>query len=96
MTRELELAQMLSEGLDLCVRARGLDDALRAAMVAGNCMGGDDDRTRCLTPALWVQEQYDTDLADWEDRARKVLLESGLASRTGQPAAISKAEGRTP
>lgn len=87
MTRELELAQMLSEGLDLCVRARGLDDALRAAMVAGNCM---------LTPALWVQEQYDTDLADWEDRARKVLLESGLASKTGQRAAISKAEGRTP
>lgn len=69
---------LLSEGLDLCVRARKLDQALTTAMAAGG-VGGDRPRqgagTRSLTPALWVQDQYDSDLADWERRARHHLMQ---------------------
>ena len=61
---------LLSEGLDLCVRARKLDDpviALEPEWEKNPYM------TRSATPALWVQDQYDNDLADWETRARKTL-----------------------
>lgn len=29
---------------------------------------------KCLTVHLWVQDQYDKDLMDWQDRARKHLM----------------------
>jgi hypothetical protein len=29
--------------------------------------------TRCLTSQLWASDQYETDLADWERRARRHL-----------------------
>lgn len=60
-----DLAALLSEGLDLCVRARKLDETISAIPQVGG--------TRCATPALWVMDQYDRDLADWERRARKAL-----------------------
>lgn len=65
--------KLLSEGLDLCVRARKLDDNLKGALEAGS-VGIERPHqgagTRSLTPALWVLDQYDTDAADWEKRAR--------------------------
>lgn len=70
---------LLSEGLDLCVRARKLDAAVTDAMEAGGV--GLMERpvqgtgTRCLTPALWVMDQYDTDAAEWERRARHHLTQ---------------------
>jgi hypothetical protein len=66
-----DIAELLSEGLDLCVRARKLDEQITLAVAAGDMSahGG----TRCLTPALWVQDQYDTDVADWQERARRKL-----------------------
>jgi len=73
----LLVATLLSEGLDLCVRARKLDEQVGRALEAG--MGRIfPESTRCGTPALWVQEAYDTDLAEWENRARSTLLRLGL------------------
>lgn len=71
-----DLALLLSEGLDLCTRARGLDAQVERATEAGMGRifpGG----TRCATPALWVLEQYDKDLADWEARSKSLLLQNG-------------------
>jgi hypothetical protein len=61
---------LLSEGLDLCARARKMDalDRERAEYYALN-----PDATRSNTIPLWVEEQYQTDLADWEQRARSHL-----------------------
>jgi hypothetical protein len=96
-----ELARLLSEGLDLCVRARHLD-ALdrRAATLAvssdpeGWLASGRFDQhveahnrvnpaqqieARSLTPRLWVQEQYERDLHDWENRARAAMVRLGFA-----------------
>lgn len=66
--------QLLSEGLDLCVRARKLDEQHMRAIEAGmgRTFPGD---VRCATPAIWAQDQYEKDLADWESRARKYLTE---------------------
>jgi hypothetical protein len=71
-----DLAELLSEGLDLCIRGRGLDEQVMNALEAG--MGRIfPPETRCATPAIWVQQQYDTDLAEWEARAKKRLTELG-------------------
>lgn len=71
MSREERLEFLLSEGFDLCARARKLDDldrqqaALESASVAS---------TKCGTLPLWASQQYERDLADWEKRAREFLL----------------------
>jgi hypothetical protein len=65
-----ELSALLSEGLDLCVRARKLDKPVIATQEE---WAKNPSITRSATPALWVQDQYDTDLADWETRARNAL-----------------------
>lgn len=89
--------QILSEGLDLCVRARTLDAQVRSvsALDASSCpeewkASGRFDQfvarnniehperplsTRCATPALWVQDQYDKDLHEWERKARHHLTQ---------------------
>ena len=89
--------QILSEGLDLCVRARNLDAQVRSvsALDASKCpeewkASGRFDTyvkrnniehperplsTRCATPALWVQDQYDKDLYEWERKARHHLMQ---------------------
>lgn len=86
---------LLSEGLDLCVRARELDAQERSVTTLsasrdpeGWKASGQFDRyrerhnvehpetplsMRCATPALWVQDQYDRDLFDWQTRARQHL-----------------------
>lgn len=69
--RDDPIAVLLSEGLDLCVRARKLDEA---ALQKNMEDIGYISSTRSLTPRLWVQEQYDSDLVDWETRARKALM----------------------
>jgi hypothetical protein len=72
-----EALMLLSEGLDLCARARKLDDAMTRAIAAGGVGGLNRPMqgagTRCLTPALWVQDAYETALADWEVRAKEAL-----------------------
>jgi hypothetical protein len=92
-----DCATLLSEGLDLCERARKLDAQgrtntavavssapkewwaenmpKRAAM--HNQMFPDQPMlTRSATIPLWVQDQYDKDLADWERRGRAHLQKS--------------------
>jgi hypothetical protein len=61
-----ELSVLVSEALDLCVRARKLDNPIPRTR---------DDPWMCrsATPALWLREQYDNDLAAWEAKARKAL-----------------------
>lgn len=101
MTREEQLEELLSEGLDLCVRARQMDamDRRQATLAATSDPQGwiDSGRfdkhvaahnevnpdqpisTRCATMHIWMQDQYDKDLADWERRARNFLLPVGSA-----------------
>ena len=89
--------KLLSQGLDLCVRARKLDamDRRTHQLQASVCPiewqeSGRFDTfverhnidnpahqiaTRSGTPALWVQDQYERDLHDWEDRTRKHLMQ---------------------
>lgn len=63
-------AVLLSEALDLCVRARKLDDPIIALEETWE---RNPHMTRSATPALWIVDQYERDLADWEVRARKAL-----------------------
>lgn len=91
-----ETEKLLSEGLDLCVRARKMDEIDRRnnwlaaskdpdewqdsgmfdTFVERWNAGHHDKQcaTRSGTIALWVAEQYNTDLADWERRARAHLM----------------------
>lgn len=79
---------LLSAGLDLCVRARKLDAMVRTIAVAGNA----SDLERCAdrwnaqrpdqpimsrsgTIPLWAQDQYERDLAEWERTARQHLMQ---------------------
>jgi hypothetical protein len=67
-----ELVDILHEGLNLCVRARKIDEGL----IAEKCreMGSyAPEHVNCGTPHLWVREQYDKDLAEWEKTARTAL-----------------------
>jgi hypothetical protein len=76
-----ELALRLSEGLDLCVRARKLDEAVMLAAAIG------DSETKCLTPALWVQDAYDRDLAAWEAASKALLTRMPMFSTAADGAA---------
>lgn len=88
---------LLSEGLDLCVRARKMDAMDRRAATLGISKdpeawvnGGRFDEyvemhnadnpdrpiaTRSGTVALWLEEQYQTDLAAWERKSRHHLMQ---------------------
>lgn len=81
---------LLSEGLDLCVRARKLDAQVRTNVIADLSPGTDLERhaarhnlrhpdqtimSQSGTVPLWLQDQYDRDLADWERRARHHLMQ---------------------
>lgn len=96
--------ELLSEGLDLCVRARRLDaqDRTNASLEASSdpeewqASGGFARHvkrnnltyphqpllTRSATIPLWVQEQYEKDLADWESKARKHMADCAGAFRS--------------
>ena len=95
-TREEHLEKLLSEGLDLCVRARKMDemDRREATLAVSSdpeewVSSGMFDKyvemnnrhrpdqkiaSKSITVAVWLQEQYDTDLADWERRSRSFLV----------------------
>lgn len=68
----LELA--LSEGLDLCERARRMEamDKDRLEYLMRN-----PEVTKSATIPLWAEEQYQRDLAEWEKRARAILYAGG-------------------
>jgi hypothetical protein len=85
--------QLLSDGLDLCVRARKMDemdrrknigrifhdrvDWLDEHVVEHNATPDNwycQISTRSGTVALWAQDQYDKDLAVWEEKSRVHLL----------------------
>lgn len=96
-----ECATLLSEGLDLCVRARKLDAQDRAnAAVSRSICGPEWEASgvfalyaeehnkewpyreiapRSATIPIWVQDQYEKDLADWENRARHHLMQGCAA-----------------
>ncbi len=57
------LRKALGDGLDLCVRARALD-AMEVDQTS---------ITRSGTIPLWMDEQYQKDLAAWEEKARALL-----------------------
>lgn len=102
MTDDPAALALLSEGLDLCVRARQMDAIDRtAAQVAisvapkewwdenlskraavHNEMFPDQPMSaRSGTLPLWVQDQYEKDLADWERRARAYLTRATPVGR---------------
>lgn len=81
---------LLSEGLDLCVRARKIAAQERTNAIAEASPDTDLERlaartnaatpefdimTRCATIPVWLQDQYDRDLLDWETRARHHLMQ---------------------
>jgi hypothetical protein len=73
-TADHVIRELLAEGLDLCVRARTLDEQISNVNIRKHYPGCTDPVvTKSMTPHLWVQDQYDRDLADWEARARKAL-----------------------
>jgi hypothetical protein len=73
------LRNSLHEGLNLCVRARKLDESI-TAQTCRELGSYHPDHVKCGTPHLWVLEQYDNDLAVWERDARKTLNVQGAAS----------------
>jgi hypothetical protein len=76
------LAMLLAEGLDLCVRAKSIDDQhVKSAMrdlLPDTAKAYPGVYGKSGTPYLWVQDQYDKDLSEWEARARKTLSELGF------------------
>ena len=72
---DADLRLLLAEALDLCVRARKLDEQTNDAALAEVHKRGTQSgvTTRRAAPFLWVIDQYERDLADWEKRARKAL-----------------------
>ncbi len=91
--------KLLSEGLDLCVRARRLDAQQRSNDMAEFFPGFDLEKgaagltanrpdapylPKSATIPLWVQDQYETDLADWERRTRRHLTQGCDADGKGE------------
>jgi len=72
----VSMEDLLHEALNLVVRARQLDDAIRAKEI--ELRGSFDPRlTHSVTPHLWILDQYDKDLAEWETKARNALQGKG-------------------
>lgn len=71
---ESSLRLLLAEGLDLCIRGRGLDAKI-TEIESGlrELHASNPEMTRSATLPLWVQMQYDEDVAAWEVKVRKVL-----------------------
>lgn len=95
---------LLSEGLDLCVRARKLDaqdrtntqkemslspewwteENTRKRAAAHNEMFPDQPMAyRSATIPLWVHDQYEKDLAEWERRGRHHLMNGCTSVKAG-------------
>lgn len=80
-----DFRELLAEGLDLCVRARTLDKALlqsdMRAIIPESAKAYPETWGKSGTPHLWTIDQYDTDLADWERRAREALRSDATGER---------------
>lgn len=95
-----QCAQLLSEGLDLCVRVRSLDAQDRTnvqisrssapkewwdenlgkrAALHNEIFPDQPMATKSATIPLWVQDQYEKDLAEWERKARHHLMQGCAA-----------------
>jgi hypothetical protein len=89
-----QCAKLLSEGLDLCVRARKLDAQDRAnASISASRHGGVWESSglfneewpyreiapKSATIPIWVADQYERDLAAWEQKARHHLMQGCAA-----------------
>ena len=70
MTAPDPVRALLAEALDLCVRARKLDETERKLV---EWQMRNPHVTKSGSIPLWAQDQYERDLADWEARARKAL-----------------------
>jgi hypothetical protein len=101
-TQADEIEKLLSEGLNLCVRARTLDSVARRESTLAASSNPDEwlssgqfDRyiernniknphapihSKCGTLQLWIQDQYERDLLDWEKRAREALSKRGWST----------------
>ena len=75
--RLVKAVEALSEGLDLCARARRMAamDVERTEMYLRN-----PDMTRSATVPLWAEEQYQRDLVAWEEKAR-VFARAAIRAR---------------
>ena len=62
--------ELLSQGLDLCVRARRMDQRAQELL---DWQSRNPHITKSATLPLWAEEQYQTDLAEWENAARAAL-----------------------
>jgi hypothetical protein len=75
-TNTVSHEDLLHEALNLVVRARQLDEAI----LAQECVKRGSyhpDHTNCITPHIWLMDQYDKDLAAWETKARNALQGTG-------------------
>lgn len=75
-TNTLSHEDLLHEALNLVVRARNLDKMVlgKACVEAGSYH---PDHMNCGTPHLWLMDQYDKDLSEWETKARNALQGTG-------------------
>ena len=81
MSAEERLAGLLADGLDLCVRARKLDERTQEAINTSAHVKGNHDGRGSGTVALWIIDAYERDLAAWEARSRDALMETGHGFR---------------
>lgn len=81
MDTEDRLAGLLADGLDLCVRARKLDERTGQALLASAAAKGESNGSGSGTVALWIIDAYERDLAAWEESARNALMETGHGFR---------------
>lgn len=65
------LPTLLSEALDLSIRAQEMDETLSNFEKRRD---GTYDLTNCGTLPLWFMQQYDEELADWQRRAKDALI----------------------
>ena len=75
------LAEILADGLDLCVRARKLDQLIETIPSDHSDNPCNHPIMRSYTPPLWVRDQYDADLEAWEAKARALMTELGYGER---------------
>src|SRR3546814_18078180 len=79
-----DLATLLSEGLDLCVRARQIDLAHNKQdardFLPASAEKYPEAFPLCMTPHIWIQDQYDTQLTDWERSAREIMAQEVFPS----------------
>jgi len=67
-----KIETLLHEALNLAVRARKLD-AMLLSKEFEELGSYNPDHINCGTPHLWLLDQYDKDLEEWEVKTRNAL-----------------------